>query len=98
MAGRTLRFAELETGCFVPLSHGLNQDGYFRKRWGNSRREDFQEMFHRTIWRLHKGDIPMEYEIDHMCGNRACCNVKHLRCIHGIAHTIYTNQTRWLDR
>lgn len=95
MANRKpLRFVTLVTGCYVPLSHRLNQDGYFRKRWGNEK----LEMFHRTLWKYHHGEIPAGYEIHHICGNRACCNVKHLELIPVKEHTILTNRIRYQER
>ncbi len=56
------------------------------------------EMFHRTVWRLHNGDIPAGFEVDHLCRNRACCNVAHLQCIPGDQHAIKTNETRYAAR
>ena len=68
----------------------VNQDGYFRKRW-----PDAAEMFHRFIWRARKGPIPDGYEINHLCGNRACQNGEHLECIDGTEHAIKTNSERY---
>ena len=45
---RPLRFVTTDCGCFVPLSHKLNPDGYFRKRWGDGPGGKVIEMFHRT--------------------------------------------------
>ena len=94
MGRKVLRFVEFDGGCFVPLSHKLNQDGYFRKGWS----EGDKEMFHRFIWRAHHGDIPEGYEIDHMCRNRACCNVKHLQVLDRTTHLVKTNKERYKDR
>jgi len=80
---KPLRFETDPFGCYVVTSHKLNQDGYFRKRW-----PDDIEMFHRTMWRLHHGDIPEGYEVDHICGNRACCNVEHLRLLPKSDHKV----------
>lgn len=52
-------------------------------------------MFHRFIWRVRKGPIPDGYEINHLCGNRACSNVEHLECICGTEHAIKTNKERY---
>ena len=93
MCTKSLVFVTTESGCYIPLSHKLNADGYFRKRWGND-----IEMFHRFIWRAHHGEIPEGYEINHLCGCRACCNVDHLECIPGKEHTIKTNKERYVDR
>lgn len=34
---------------------------------------------HRAAWEAAHGHIPDGMVIDHMCHNRACCNVEHLR-------------------
>lgn len=90
MGRRALIFVEFDGGCYVPLSHGLNQDGYFRKSWGHT-----WEMFHRFIWRAHHGDIPKGHEVDHVCRNKACCNIKHLQILSRSAHAIKSNKERY---
>lgn len=37
------------------------------------------EMTHRYAWIAEYGPVPDGYEVDHACGNRACCDVTHLR-------------------
>lgn len=83
-------FETTPDGCMVPTNKKLNADGYYRKRWANE-----IEMFHRFIWRARKGPIPDGYEINHLCGNRACQNVDHLECIPGEDHAIKTNRERY---
>lgn len=53
-------------------------------------------MFHRIIWKMHKGSIPEGHEINHLCHNRACSNVDHMECIEGTEHAIKSNQERWI--
>src|SRR5690606_30845409 len=36
------------------------------------------ELVHRTVWKLHFGEIPEKIVIMHSCGNLACCNIDHL--------------------
>lgn len=36
---------------------------------------------HRYTWELANGPIPDNLVIDHMCRNRACCNINHLRLV-----------------
>lgn len=92
-------FVRLETGCYVCLTHRLNQDGYLRKRWlDRVTLSTVVEMFHRFIFRAHKGDIPEGFEVNHMCGVRACCNPEHLEALDGVEHTVLTNRTRYADR
>lgn len=90
---RPLRFITTDGGCFVCVSHKVNQDGYFRKRWKGA-----VEMFHRFIYRAHFGEIPAGFEVDHICRNRACCNPGHLRALSKADHLIHTNKTRYSKR
>ena len=91
---RSLRFVELDTGCYVCVSHKTNHDGYLRMNIGNRN----LKMFHRIMWKMHRGSIPADYEINHLCGNRACQNIDHMECIPGKEHAVLTNQTRYLAR
>lgn len=52
-------------------------------------------MRHRWFWELHNGKIPDEFEINHLCKNRRCCNVEHLECIHGDHHAVISNEERY---
>lgn len=77
---KAMRFAELDGGCFVCVSHAIRPDGYLRKEWrvlGNK----VVEYFHVFIWKAHNGKIPDGCEIDHICHNRSCCNPHHLQAI-----------------
>lgn len=92
---KAMVFATTEMGCFIPLSHKLNPDGYLRKTWGSvSKGRSVTEMFHRFIWRATHGEIPLGFEIDHKCHTRACCNVQHLQCIDGSQHASESNRDR----
>ena len=100
MRGKSLIFKRLDTGCIIPISHRLNADGYFRCREPNYEGKGRAPlvMYHRYVWEQQHGAIPEGYEIDHMCHNRACCNIDHLQCIPGVEHTIKHNKTRYADR
>lgn len=100
MRGKPLELQELPNGCIVPLSHKLNKDGYLRirdPRYKGKGRAPLV-MYHRYVWEEVYGHIPEGFEIDHLCHNRACCNVEHLQCIQGVEHTIKHNMTRYKDR
>ena len=86
-----------EGGCVTPTSHKLNQDGYFRKQvWVDGTLKPM--MYHRHIWMQERGDIPEGYEVDHICRNRACCNVDHLQLLTVSDHKVKTNKERSKDR
>jgi len=55
-------------------------------------------MYHRHKWEEANGTIPEGYEIDHMCKNRACCNLDHLRLLTSSAHRTKDNTGRHSDR
>ncbi len=90
---RPLRFITTPGGCFVCCSHRHNADGYFRKRWA-----DGAEMFHRFIYRARRGPIPEGFEVDHLCGSRACCNPVHLKARPRAEHLDLTNRSRYRER
>ena len=90
---RPLRFIRTPGGCFVCCSHKHNPDGYFRKGWA-----DGHEMFHRFIYRARVGPIPEGWEVDHKCGNRACCNPDHLEATPRSDHLRLTNRFRYRER
>lgn len=88
-----IKFKQIETGCIIPISHQLNQDGYFRK-YINGR----LVMYHRYEWEEVNGEIPKGYEIDHLCKNRACCNVEHLQLLSSSEHRTKDNTGRNKER
>lgn len=86
-----VEFDTTDTGCIITTSHKLNHDGYFRK-WNPIKKK--LEMYHRTVWEEENGEILEGYEIDHLCKNRACCNVAHLQLLSNREHTIKDNTGR----
>lgn len=84
---------DLVTGCITPVSHKLNSDGYFRKRFKHG-----IYMYHVYVWEKHFGKLPEGYEVHHKCGNRACCNIDHLEALDGHEHTIQGNIERYKSR
>lgn len=89
----------MERPCQVCVSHQLTSDGYLNKTWGVKGRP-INEAFHRFILRAHLGlaELPKGIEVDHICGNRACCEPSHLRTIEGSDHRSLSNHQRHLDR
>lgn len=40
-----------------------------------------KKLLHRYVWERECGPIPAGLVIDHMCRNRACCNIEHMRVV-----------------
>lgn len=97
---KPLVFETTESGCFVPTSHKLNSDGYFRYHIPNPEGgRGIPKMFHRIVWEdLHGREIPEGSEIDHMCNNRACQNINHLQVLTREEHLLKTNINRYVER
>lgn len=42
---------------------------------------------HRVAWVKANGPVPLGYELDHLCRNRACCNPEHLEVVKRATNT-----------
>ena len=80
-------------GCIICTSHKPNADGYLRVRLNGK-----LIMYHRFIWENSIGPIPEGYEVHHLCLNRGCVNLKHLRVLPIKEHKALTNTERSLAR
>lgn len=83
-------FVKTDSGCIVVVNRRLNSDGYYRARTSDG----YLEMYHRTIWKQTNGEIPIGFEINHVCRNRACCNLDHLELLDVSYHKTITNLSR----
>ncbi len=83
--------------CTVCITHSPSKKGYLWKKWRMGPGQKRQtEPFHRFIYRAQHGEhsIPDGWEIDHVCRNRACCEIRHLRALSRAEHLYLTNKTR----
>lgn len=96
-AARSLQFVGLETGCFVAISHSPDlSTGYFKKAWGTCHTPTYKRAYmHRVVYEMHNGSIDEGYEVDHICGVRACCNPDHMRLLTKSEHATHTGVMRW---
>lgn len=61
----------------TPWTDGkLSPDGY-----GQFTRDGVHWLAHRWAWTVVHGPIPVGMHVDHLCRNRACVNVAHLRLV-----------------
>ena len=66
------------TGCHV-WTASLNKFGY--GKFGRPGFHGQWMMAHRFAWQLAHGSLPEGLDLDHLCRNRACVNVTHLRAV-----------------
>lgn len=74
---------DVKTGCWN-WTGSINTNGY-----GRMYVKGRKIAAHRIIYIRYKGDIPLNYQIDHLCKNRICVNPNHLEAV-----TAYTNNRR----
>lgn len=73
-----------ELPCTIPNLFGpchIYQGLKDRKGYGLCSIKRKTVRVHRYIWECEVGPIPDGMVIDHVCRNRACCNVDHLRVV-----------------
>lgn len=75
------KYTEWRNGCLVWNGYG-NNNGY-----GRISVKGRQILVHRHVWEKASGAIPEGMQIDHVCHNRGCVNIEHLRLV-----TIQQNQ------
>lgn len=71
-----------EGGCLVWTGH-INAKGYPRMNVGGKK----LVLVYRYVWERTHGPIPEGAEIDHICFNRACLELSHLRLADRVSNT-----------
>lgn len=80
-------------GCLESL-YSRGSHGYTQVGWNESGYQDSQMLLtHRAVWQWVYGEIPEGMTIDHLCHNRACVEIAHLRLL-----TNYENARRTKGR
>lgn len=85
--------------CIVPVSHRPDDKGYVRVVPRTGKRDRARPL-HRVAYVAKHGpdSIPSGWELDHICGVRACCNRSHLRPIARCDHKRITAANRYAAR
>lgn len=101
---KDLKFARVQTPgmasrCIVCVSHKPDDKGYIRVV-PRVPGKDRARPLHRLAYLSKHGpaSIPEGWEVDHICGNRACANRKHLRAIDLSDHKRITAAARYAER
>lgn len=81
-----------EGDCIVTTystgSHGYGQVGW---RDGHKTR---MTLTHRAMWELLRGPIPASLTVDHVCRNRRCHNLAHLRLLTNVENATDNGMAR----
>ncbi len=81
--------------CHIPLKRNgddcsLDRDGYSRA----SVAADRSQRMHRLVYQRLHGQVPVGMVLDHLCGNRACCNPAHLEAVTQAVNVRRSRRTR----
>jgi hypothetical protein len=76
------------TECFIPKGE-VTKLGYIRLWNGGNR-----ILAHRAYYEFIHGKVPEGMELDHLCNNRSCCNVGHLKAVTHTENMRRSSQTK----
>jgi len=72
-----IRDTGYETPCWI-WTGALNDRGYAKVY---DPRRGYSRGAHRVVWETLRGDVPVGYEVDHLCRQRACVRIDHLELV-----------------
>ena len=70
-----MKYQYIDTPCIIKKGY-TTKDGYTRVHFDGAVTEA-----HRWSYQKFKGEIPKDYEIDHLCNRRNCINPFHLEAV-----------------
>ena len=77
---RTLTNVQPGTDGCIETTYSTGSHGYGQIGWHQDGRR-FAALTHRVAWMAHNGPIPDGLTVDHICRNRKCLNLNHLRLL-----------------
>lgn len=90
---RSKYVADPGTGCMIS-TYSTASHGYAQIGW-NEGGDRVVTLVHRVIWASHHGPIPEHLTVDHMCKNRQCMNIEHLRLLSNFENGRRTQGRDW---
>ena len=91
--GTILRNVKSKKHIKIKLDMHHSTVGYYFA-WVNIKHKVIRVPIHRIVAECWLGEKPRGYEIDHICKNRACCNLEHLQMLEGSEHAKKDNHLR----
>lgn len=80
-------------GCHIS-TYSVASHGYAQVGWHEDG-ERIVTLCHRVIWTWFRGAIPDGMTVDHMCKNRRCIRLQHLRLISNLENARRTSGRDW---
>lgn len=80
-------------GCHIS-TYSTASHGYAQVGW-NEDGGRYVTLCHRVIWIWFRGPIPKGMTVDHMCKNRRCVRLMHLRLIPNLENARRTSGRDW---
>ena len=85
---------ESPTGCHIS-TYSVASHGYAQIGWHTAGEPRRGTLAHRAAWTAVYGQIPEGMTIDHLCKNRRCVNVEHLRLLTNYENARRTSGRDW---
>lgn len=80
-------------GCHIS-TYSTASHGYAQVGWHEDGKR-VMTLCHRVIWIWFRGEIPTGMTVDHMCKNRRCIRLQHLRVISNFENARRTSGRDW---
>jgi hypothetical protein len=84
---------DAETGCLTS-QYSVGSHGYAQVGWHDDDRRTMV-LVHRVAWVAQRGSIPEGMTVDHLCKNKRCLNVEHLRLLSNFENARRTFGRDW---
>jgi hypothetical protein len=79
---RALINVEPQGDCIVSR-YSISTHGYAQIGWTENRKTQMR-LVHRVAWEAAHGPIPADMTVDHLCHNRKCLRLSHLRLLSNV--------------
>lgn len=93
LRAKTKYTSDVTTGCMIS-TYSTGSHGYAQIGW-NEAGERVVTLVHRIVWASTHGPIPQHLTVDHMCKNRQCMNIEHLRLLSNYENARRTDGRDW---
>ena len=94
VAARAATRYKIDGECFVS-TYSVMSTGYAQVGWQVTKGKHNMVLAHRAAWVYHHGQIPVGMTVDHLCKNKRCVKVDHLRLLENLENARRTSGRDW---